>query len=418
MSISLKDRLNTLKDRWFLTEPAYFMILCTHKIEITPGINCPIACGGGYVYLNEKYFIDKSDAYLDEVMKIEMIRILLKHPYQRQLPNKLKMYISSNLTIANNTSFTTVKLKTTQDVFGSYEYDKECLEVIYDKLDIDIPEEQNNDKQNNKPQFNSSNKDCNSKITSLTKFDDGCSSEEDAYERCQFWKEDDYKNEEINNIIGKIESSSSWGTIPGNVSDVIKKSLIPKFNYKAVFQQFRSTILSSEYQKTRMKPSRRFGYDAMGAKRKNTTSILVAIDTSGSISDEELELAFGFIKGFFKYAVDKLDVIMFDYDIYPESLTSVDKRTKNLKIKGRGGTSFEPIFKYIQNDNHNYDGVLIVTDGYAEVPSTKYLRNNYKHTKYLWVLNNEYNWKRFKEDKDFLKFGKCTYVDKNMVSKH
>src|SRR5574344_853950 len=134
--LTLKERLPQLKDRWFLTEPAYFMVLCTHQIEINAGIKCGIACGGGYIYLNEKFFEDKSDRYLDEAMKIEIIRILLKHPYQRQLPNRVKMYIASNLVIANNMKLNEIVLKTTRDVFGTYEYDRECLEVIYDNLNI------------------------------------------------------------------------------------------------------------------------------------------------------------------------------------------------------------------------------------------------------------------------------------------
>ena len=255
----------------------------------------------------------------------------------------------------------------------------------------------------------------NSENDPLNNFDGGCSSTEDAYERSQFWKEDDYRNVEINNIIDKIESSRSWGTVPGNVIDVIKQSLEPKFNYKALFQQFRSTVVSSDYNKTRMRPSRRFGYEAMGSKRKNTTSLLVAVDTSGSISDEELALALGFIQGFFKYAVKKLDIVQFDTQVYPESLMSIEKRPKQWKVHGRGGTDFNDVFKFTQDESQHdhYDGVIILTDGYADVPDNKYLKSNYKHTKYLWVLNNESNWNRFKDDTRFAKFGKCTYVDKN-----
>ena len=431
--LSLKERLDELKDRWFLTEPAYFMVLCTHQIEINAGIKCCIACGGGYIYLNEKFFEDKSDRYLDEAMKIEIIRILLKHPYQRQLPNRVKMYIASNLVIANNMKLNEIVLKTTRDVFRTYEYDRECLEVIYDNLNIPAMcgKGQGNSSQkgkstpgqgqgqgsgqNNNDEGDNNGNNGNSENDPLNNFDGGCGSTEDAYERSQFWKEDDYRNVEINNIIDKIESSRSWGTVPGNVIDVIKKSLEPKFNYKALFQQFRSTVISSDYNKTRMRPSRRFGYEAMGSKRKNTTSLLVAVDTSGSVSDEELALALGFIQGFFKYAVKKLDVVQFDTQVYPESLMSIEKRPNKWKVHGRGGTDFNDVFNFAQDEklHDHYDGVLIVTDGYADVPDNKYLKSNYKHTKYLWVLNNESNWKHFKDDAKFAKFGKCTYVDKN-----
>ena len=87
-----KDRLQDLKDKWFLTEPAYFMVLCTHDMVITTGMKCPIAVGGGVIYINEKEYEDKTDKFLEESLKAELIRILLKHPYQRQLPRRNNLF--------------------------------------------------------------------------------------------------------------------------------------------------------------------------------------------------------------------------------------------------------------------------------------------------------------------------------------
>lgn len=428
-SKSIEQRISDIKDRWFLTEPIYFTVICTHQIEITSGIKCGIACGGGVIYLNDKYFNDKSDIFLEESLKIELIRILLKHPYGRQLPNRIKMYLSSNFVIANNIRFNEVKMKTTEEYFKTLKYNKECLEVIYDNIELpDNNSEQqnsNNDQSNNDQsagnnmqspvQNTGGNRKKSSSqniVKSLDNFDDCCLSEEDAFERSQFWKEDDYRTEEINKIIDKVESTKSWGSIPGNVVETIKNSIIPVFNYRAIFQQFRSTVLSSSYIKTRMKPSRRFGYQSMGSKRKNTTNILIAVDTSGSISNNDLQLAIGFINGFFKYAVDKLNVIQFDTKIYEESLVSITKAPKSWDMHGRGGTDFNPVFQYVQTEaSEQYDGVIILTDGYAQSPDIKYLKNNYNHTKYLWVLNSKDSWVYFKNQKNFSKFGKCTYID-------
>lgn len=427
------DRIKEISDIWFLTEPAYFMTLCTHKVEINKGMQCPIAVGGGYIYVHPTFYDDKSTRYLEESLKIEIIRILLKHPYQRQLPNKVKMYLSSNFVIANNTSFKECVLKTTKEILNVYSLDRESFEAIYNYLKLPESSGENNSssqssqgqgltgKSNSQSSSNKNDKNKNSSgngksennLDSLS-YDEGCNGEDDIIERTQFWKEDEFLTTTVDNLINKISSSDSWGTVPGKAIDEIKKSIEPKFNYKALFQQFRSTVLSSKYDKTRMKPNRRFGYIAMGSKRKNTTKLLVAVDTSGSISDEELELALGFIKNFFKYAVERIDMICFDTKIYKESLQVYTKPPKRTKIYGRGGTDFNDIFKYIQEDrdSDDYSGVLILTDGYACVPKDKYLHNNYKHVKYLWVLNSEETWKHFKDNNEFAKFGKCTYVDK------
>ena len=161
-----------------------------------------------------------------------------------------------------------------------------------------------------------------------------------------------------------------------------------------------------------MRPNRRWNYDAMGTKRQNTTSLLVAVDTSGSISDKDLQYALGWIQGFFSYSVESLDVVQFDYDLYADSLVQLSKRPKKFNVKGRGGTDFNGVFEYVQKTSKkHYDGVMILTDGYASVPDNKYLSNNFGHTKYLWVLNSESTWNHFKDNAGFAKFGKCTYID-------
>ena len=417
MQMSLTDRLSELRNKWFLMEPAYFMVLCTHKVEINNTMKCDIACGGGVIYLNEDMFAQRSDKYLEEKMKAEILRILLKHPYQRQLPNRIKMFVASNFVIANNTEFQEAVFTKTRTYFGTYAFDRASLEEIYDELKFpssDKPDNKAGINGNGKSEENKSNSTENgSGEDPLKNFDDGCSSSDDAIEKTQFWKEDDFYTVEINNIIDKIDKTNSWGKLPGNLVDVIKKSIEPKFNYKAIFQQFRSTVISSNRTITRMKPNRRFGYAVPGSKRNFTTKILIAADTSGSISDDDLQLAFGFIKNFFKYGIERIDVIQFDTQIYPKSLVELSKAPKEFNITGRGGTDFNEVFEYAQEKNPTYDGVIIFTDGYASVPKTKWLSNNYKHTKYLWCLNDESNYKHMKKNGDgFEKFGKITYVEK------
>ena len=412
MQMSLTDRLSELRNKWFLMEPAYFMVLCTHKVEINNAMKCDIACGGGVIYLNEDMFSQRSDKYLEEKMKAEILRILLKHPYQRQLPNRIKMFLASNFVIANNTEFQEAVFTKTRTYFNTYSLDRASLEEIYDELKFpssDKPDEGNGTTKGIKSESddNGVGKD------PLENFDDGCSSSDDAIEKTQYWKEDDFYTVEINNVIDKIDKSNSWGKIPGNLVDVIKKSIEPKFNYRAIFQQFRSTVISSNRTITRMKPNRRFGYAVPGSKRNFTTKILIAVDTSSSISDDDLQLAFGFIKKFFKYGITRIDVIQFDTKIYPKSLVELSKAPKKFNITGRGGTDFNEVFEYAQEKNTTYDGVIIFTDGYAFVPKIKWLSSNYKHTKYLWCLNNESNYNHMKNNSTgFEKFGKITYVEK------
>lgn len=418
--LTLDQRIQSIRDKWFLIDPGFFMVLCTHVIELSRGIGCGIACGGGHIYVNPDFFEYKSDAFLESALKLEIIRIILKHPYQRQLPDRVKMYLASNMTIASNCKFDGMNLMTPSSFFGSHEFDRENMELIYDNISFSEPsstKEGAGSSSSKKKQGKSQSHEVGDKSStgrkSIDGFDDSCSSAEDAFNRSQFWKEDELKIVEMNNIIEKINKTNSWGTMAGDIVNVIEKSIESKFNYKALFQQFRSTILSSSRVLTRMKPNRRFGYLAAGSKRNFTTKILVAVDTSSSISDEELELALDFINKFFKYGVAQIDTIQFDTEINENSLQKLSKKIHRYTIHGRGGTDFNCIFKYVQEDGHLYDGVIIVTDGYADVPYKKWLSTNFKNTRYLWCINNEIRWHHFfTEAKEFQQFGKCTFVDK------
>lgn len=444
-----EERLAKLREQWFLLDPGYFMVLCTHVVEVDPGIGCPIATGGGKIYINPEAYEGMSDYFLEDSMKAEIMRILLKHPYQRQLPIPVKMYLSSNFVLANNMKFKEMKLTTTNEV-GLYNMTRSSLEEIYDSLNIpDMSSKgkgvsfkmsggsgngQDNgqgngqdDSGNGRGRGNGEGDDTDSENRQagyggggddpLEGFDDGCMSTEDVMGRVQFWKEDVLKVVEINDIIGKIDRTNSWGSMPGESVETIKKSIEPKFDYKAIFQQFRSTVISSARTLTRMKPNRRFGYKAMGSRREFTTKILVAIDNSGSISSEDLELALGFINKFFKYGIDSLDTIQFDTEIHPETFSELHKKAPELKVYGRGGTDFNCVFTYAQKTNPTYDGVIIFTDGYASVPDNSHLRTNYRRTKYIWCLNDEGAYKNFIRTDSFLKFGKASFVPKREKSK-
>ena len=79
-----------MKADWFITEPAYFITLCSHIID-TEGIEkCPVYCGGGVIYINPAE-VDCSYETFCEMVMVECLRILLKHPYQRLMPDRLHL---------------------------------------------------------------------------------------------------------------------------------------------------------------------------------------------------------------------------------------------------------------------------------------------------------------------------------------
>ena len=104
-----------------------------------------------------------------------------------------------------------------------------------------------------------------------------------------------------------------------------------------------------------------------GAKRGYTSSVATYIDQSGSVSDRELALCFGELKNLAKNT--EFTCYHFDTEI-DEKSKQVWKRAKtpNAHRTRGGGTCFKAPTAHAVKNRKNFDGYIILTDGYAADP--------------------------------------------------
>ncbi len=216
------------------------------------------------------------------------------------------------------------------------------------------------------------------------------------------WEEDSLMACTVDAIIEDIQSSGTgWGSLAGSLVDEIIANTKTKIDYRKTLSGFRASILSSKRHLTRMRPNRRSGFDNMGSIRRFDTNLLIAVDVSGSISDEVLRHFYSVIGKIFKYGIEHVDVVQFDCSL--SEVQSFEKAKKRIDIVGRGGTSFQPIFDYVHK-NIKYDGLIIFTDGYAPKPKKP---KGFK-TKVVWVCESE---KTYEEHKPWMKeTGRCCFI--------
>ncbi len=129
-----------------------------------------------------------------------------------------------------------------------------------------------------------------------------------------------------------------------------------------------------------MRPNRRYGYNQPGTKKEYVTKILVAIDCSGSVSGDELQMFVDEISGMIDNAV--CHVISFDTECH-ESPKLIDKRNSSVKIHGRGGTNFAAPIQLA--DELKYNGLIIMTDGECSFPPPPLC-------KVIWALSRNSSW--------------------------
>ena len=379
--MTVLERIKKIGETWFLTEPLLFAAYCSHSVVENDTMDIPIRTGNRKVEISPSLLEIVRDSILAEMLKIEMFRILLKHPYQRQPPyaEKILLTMASNVTIADVYDVPLLIRKQMSGANLQLPHGL-CFEEYYQMIKEQVAN------------------------ASSLNGDDGRNKGSKDAQVSELWEEDQEACCNINDMIEVAIASNTWGTVPGSMQGLIKASLKVDMDYRRMLSIFKTSVLSSKRHLTRMRPNRRFGFDAMGSRYDLKANLLIAVDVSGSVSDRSLEFFFSIIGRLFKFGVEKLDVLQFDSKI-KDSPEAFKKTRKSIKIIGRGGTDFQPVADYYCN-HPEYDGLIFFTDGFAESPtySTKRVID------VLWVLSNKSDYESNSERLKKLKRNRVTYI--------
>ena len=394
--MTVRERIQQETEQWFLTEPLFFTVYCTHRLKMNANMQCALRSGQGRIEYNPEIIEGVKDMELSAMLRVEMIRILLQHPYARQplgcKPMVLQM--ASDMVISPAYHFGFLDM-TRPEQYGlpsgqHYEWYAKRLCEMGVHRDGDKPSEGNSCTNKQKGEdVSEPSKEGNNQAQNISQGSLGPEqgqsleqrlAEDDGTDYTALWEEDSFQSRMITDI---VHSTTQWGSISGGMVELIKKAADGKIDYRNVLRAFRSSILSQKRCLTRMRPSRRFGFEQMGSRYDFVTRLLIAIDTSGSVGSEELGRYFRIITTFFKYGVQEIDVLMFDCTVQgkPIKLDEAKKNKQEFKVKGRGGTNFQAPIDYVK-EYPNYDGLIIITDGYAVTPEVP----PHLSTKLLWVI--------------------------------
>ena len=368
----MEKRYSDILEKWFILEPPLFQVLCLHDLKAETQMTCPLRSGRKRIEYNPDIVNEMSDEALEEALRAEALRILLKHPYERRPEgcSQKAMGLGSNLVIGDNYAHQRFKIETPKEygLKGGMNYEWYARQVEEQQEGSGKGKsDEGEGPGNGKAEYGGGDNDGDEK-----------GSGEKYRDLAELWEEDDMTAQLINGI---IESTKSWGSLSGQFAEMLNASLKAKINWRNIFAGFRASIISSKRKLTRMRPNRRTGFDNMGSIRRFDTKMLVAVDVSGSISTKSLKYFYGVINSAFRYGFESIDVIQFDCGV--KVVHSLKKVVKDVAVLGRGGTSFQEPIEYAHENG--YDGLIILTDGYAPAPR---IPDGFK-TRILWVCENE-----------------------------
>lgn len=436
--------ISAVTKRWFVTDSLLFAAWSSHHVVATESIRT-IRSGRGLIEYNPQFISKLHSNELREVMKLEALRILLKHPYGRRKPCSRLTWEASNLAIRECVPLM-LPIPAAAERFGSASMSAKHFELYYEQLQmlsISMPHQMSgfrystlnvddsaddhvetvgvgseNDNRSTLHETTTQNIDtlmgcANTQrvFSQMIPFEGSIQNRKEdlndllpgngleaycnplsvGHENCANWDFDALRVEQINDLITDIHASNNWGSICGGARERILATLCPKLDYRNVLKAFRTRVLSNQRSRTRMRPSRRYGFEHMGSRRDFSTRILFAIDVSGSVGTVEIRQALGIVNQFLKYGIDSIDVIWFDSQLRAEQPLSIKQAIRQIEIVGRGGTNFQPILDFL-DDHQQYDGLIVFTDGVAPTPSRP-LRNQRTHI--LWLFHSEELWKQY-----------------------
>jgi predicted metal-dependent peptidase len=193
--------------------------------------------------------------------------------------------------------------------------------------------------------------------------------------------EDDVVAKEIaRDIVRKSKElcGKNYGNIPGEVIeqiDSILKREKPIVPWNRILRTFVASCAESVLDFTIKRVSKRYG-TRPGTRKADVLNLAVAIDTSGSISEKQLQTFFSEIMWLWRNGVK---ITIYECDarigrIYPF------KGKFDGKVTGRGGTDLEPVLKAVEGQ---YDALIYFTDFYAPNIEKVY------RIPILWVLDSE-----------------------------
>lgn len=174
------------------------------------------------------------------------------------------------------------------------------------------------------------------------------------------------------------------GLYPLEYVRVIKELLEPEIDWRRYASLFVGSVLSNLRHPTWLRPNRREIPYIRGSKRQLRARIVVGLDTSGSISDDELTRFVSELRGILRtyeteFYVVPCDAVAYD-PVEVGSLTDINKLIR--QIKGGGGTLFMPVIEKARE--LRADGIIYFTDGYNadKLPEEEPIRT-------LWILTED-----------------------------
>ena len=172
--------------------------------------------------------------------------------------------------------------------------------------------------------------------------------------------------DEIKEAVLAAAASVGAGNLPGGVKRMIKDLVEPVMDWRELLQQQIESTVKSDF--TWARPSRRSWHmDAVmpGMKPGEQIDVVIGIDTSGSITDQDLKIFLSEIKGIMEaYDEYKITVMGWDTEVGNVATFTSDnlEDISSFEPGGGGGTDPHCVWNYLRENDIEPKKLIMFTD--------------------------------------------------------
>jgi hypothetical protein len=171
-------------------------------------------------------------------------------------------------------------------------------------------------------------------------------------------------------------STKTIGKDPGYLQRLIEELLKPMIDWRRILRTALTKGIGRNVRRTWARPSRKISDLYPGKEMLKMNKVIVMIDTSGSIGENELKRFVSEVYGILR-ETSKVVVIPWDATVYdPIELRGMsDIQKLKTSIKGGGGTMIYPALKLVDEKFSSYDMFIIFSDWYIGDINTDEVQN-------------------------------------------
>lgn len=391
---NINDEISRCIIQLLLKEPFYAHLLSGIVRNYTDEISTAavgIKDGKANLFINEQFFLKELTTFSSRVavIKHETLHLLFKHLFRMDLKQyNLKVFnIAADIVVNQYIgNWDLPKSAVTLSSFPDLNLVKdESVEWYYKKI-TDLKTEIEKFKKNKNNSSVDTDYSSLSSPLSASSLERILTSE--SHSNHSMWGICDSTNNvisaetDLDRLIIQAKDRTSikdYGNIPLELQtliNVIIDKRNPKINWKRALKIFSSSSRKTKVNYTIKKISKRYG-TRPGTKIRRYQKLAVAIDTSGSIETNDFDLFFSEIHSMWNNGAE-IEII--ECDAAVQRCYNYNGKIPKY-IQGGGGTSFDPVFKYINKERFKkYDGCIYLTDGYAPEPTVK------PNCKVFWII--------------------------------